>query len=159
MKKIILLFTILFIGLNIFATEATDTDWYVDIDGGTYFTPLGSKPYFNVEAIYEEGIFRFGGEADIKIKDWGIEEAGIFGKVGIFGKLANIYGEIGVGIGFVSNINSTDLKYKPEAKLLIDMGDYIIQAKIGILIKDNFDKDSAYISIGVQKRFFKELKD
>lgn len=158
MKKLITIFAVLFVTLNIFAVEA-NFDWDISLDAGTYITPIEQKPYINTEAMYEQdGWWRVGGEAEISIKNWGINEAGIFGKVAVFKKIANIYTEANVGVGFVSDMEKVELKWRPELRLMIDFGDFVLETKAGIVIKDKIEKDNLYLSIGVQKRFFKELQ-
>jgi len=156
MKKFIIIILVIFVALNVFGVDADL--WYIDLDAGSYITPQGSTPFINTEAMYEEDWWRVGGEVELTLKDWGIKDAGIFAKTNIYGHLANIYGEIGVGVGLVSDISTIKVKYKPNLKIMVDFGDFVFETEFGILIEDKLEKDNIYLSIGVQKRFFKELQ-
>jgi len=152
------LITLLLVTLSIFTFAAND--WYVNIDGGTLIKPTGTTPYINTELMYEWTFIRVGMEVNVELQDWSLDNYGLFGKGIVFGKFANLYGEIGVGIGYVvTNENDMELKYKPEGKILIDMGDFYFKFKLGILIEDEFSWDNGYFAIGIEKRFIKGLDD
>jgi len=152
------LITLLLVTLSIFTFA--NSDWSIDLDMGTLIKTNGTYPYLMTEVMYEYGFWRIGGEANIELDGWAIDKYGLFGKTVVFGKFANIYGELGLGVGYVvSDEDTMELKYKPETKILIDMGDFYFKFKLGILIENEFNWDNGYFAIGIEKRFIKGLDD
>lgn len=156
MKKHFIVLLMVLTSVFIFA----DSDWYIDLDMGTFIKTDGTYPYLTTELMYEVGFWRIGGEANIELNGWAIDKYGLFGKTVIFGKFANIYGELGIGIGYVVNSDDTmELKYKPETKILIDLGDFYFKFKVGILIEDEFNWENGYFAVGIEKRFIPGLDE
>ena len=156
MKKFLLSILIISAFVGTFFCNATDTniDWYADVNVGTHIVNSEYLPYLCIEGMGEYKFFMFGGEANITIKDWAMQEFSAYGKIAAYGQFANIYGEAGLGVGFSWDLEEVVMKYKPEVKLKIDMGDYASVVKIGLTISSwEISKEDVYMSVGVQKRF------